>query len=209
MFNSKKILVYTDASFKDNYGGWGAVIVVDHKFIVIGGKIASYIKTSGSAEFYAIYKSLLYIVEHFKHIDKITFNTDHNGIVTSFKNYMKNKEFKGKDINKGLINLVFSIARQRKIFINTNHVKAHQYIVPNFPRKTFDNLKKTSTAVMIRYHERMKKQYRFHTLNSSTYNKLKKLGWNKSAICNNMADRFSKQMRKKYSRTNWGYVLMQ
>jgi ribonuclease HI len=203
MQNSKKLLIYTDASFKDKCGGWGAVIVNEDKFNVVGGKVSSFITNSGSSEFFAIYKSLLYIIENFKQVEQVTFNTDHFGIVSSFKRYIRNKQFNGVSINKGLIILIFNLAKKHNIFINTNHVKGHQSIATKFPTKTFNNLKKADRSAMITYHDKIRRQQRkFSSMTPQIYLTLKKIGWNRSAIFNTMADSKSKTMRKRHSRNN-------
>ena len=53
MYKATKLLIYTDASFKDKCGGWGAVFVCDNKYTIAGGKVSAYIDNSGSSEFFA------------------------------------------------------------------------------------------------------------------------------------------------------------
>jgi len=201
--NRNKLLIYTDASFKDNCGGWGAVFVTSNHYTIAGGNVSKYITNSGSSEFFAIYKSLLFAIENYPTINQITFNTDHQGIVSSFKRYIKDKKFNGSPINKGLIILIFKIAKKHNIFINTNHVKSHQIIPPTYPTKTFENLKKTKKEILIRYHQNLRKKTKHSIFSSEIYSTLRKFGWNKSAIYNTIADSKSKLMRKKHSRANY------
>lgn len=202
MYKATKLLIYTDASFKDKCGGWGAVFVCDNKYTIAGGKVSAYIDNSGSSEFFAIYKALLFVIENFPLVSSITFNTDHQGIVSSFKRYIKDQSFNGISINKGLILLIFNIAKKYNIFINTNHVKGHQAIAPSYPKKTFENLKKTDRKILIQYHKSNRHKNKPSIFSNQIYKTLRKIGWNKSAIYNTIADSKSKVMRKRHSRNN-------
>lgn len=194
---SEKVLIYTDASFKNGIGGYSAIICYKGKKEVVLGKIPHYVDNSGAAEFYAVLKALMYVRDRHPLVKKVTFNCDHCGVVDTLKKYIKGLPPSGKKITILIRKYIFQIAKNNKIFIQTNYVEAHQKLQQTCVKKTIKNLKKKHSLHQKINDFKVKKE---NLLNSLKYEDMKRYGSNKSSILNNLADHHSRRARRKFER---------
>jgi hypothetical protein len=196
-----RALIYTDASFKNNCGGWSAIIIVNNKQELISGKVASYIKDSGTSEFYAVFKAFQYIRAYYPEVNKICFNTDHQGIVDSLRGKLRNFKptIRGPTSTaKKLKKMIVFIAKRHKIFIHSNYIKAHQPIIVFKNMIIMNNLKQSVDTLKLIESFKVKKDT---LLKNADYIRLRKGGNNRSAILNSIVDAHSKRVRRKYEKS--------
>lgn len=224
MHNTDKILIYTDASFRDTVGGWSCIFVHNHKIKKIEGFTPKYVQDSGTAEFYAVMKAIEHIRHYYPKINKISVNTDHQGIISSFSKYyksLKNDEnaiIYGKSSNRMIKKWILHQLKIMNAFMSINFIESHQIINKPSLKKLIKQLKnKNDTLFMsnrIKWHKntywekvrqnKNKKRKDFNEEKKLAYDyiQLKKAGTNRSAILNNFADIFSRKMRRKAQRMN-------
>lgn len=208
MTKKHKVLIYTDASFKNNYGGWSAIIIYNNKKELISGKVASYIRDSGTSEFYAVLKAFEHVLYHYpKEINKISFNTDHFGIVDSFRGVKINScDEKSDSISKIIKKMIIFKSKRRNIFLNANHVKSHQPLLVFKSMSVFENLRKSTKTIKMIEKFKIRKET---LLKNADYDKLRKGGNNKSSILNNIVDAHSKRMRRKAERSEYNKTVIE
>lgn len=124
------ITAYTDGSCVNKIGGWGFVLIENHKETPVSGKVPIYPTTNQYAELYAIYSTILYVINNKDIKNGLTIYTDSIysiGCLTKWnKNWVKNGWVNSKGlpvVNKELIQSILNISTE--LTIKYYHVKAH------------------------------------------------------------------------------------
>ncbi len=137
--NNDKLVVYTDGSCKDKYGGYGYLVIQNNFVSPICGKVPYYPCTNQISELYAIYMAIQSLIQSYKDdliktgviiftdskycIGCLTtwyYNWQNNGWINSKKESVKNQE-----LIKNILNMSVGLK------IKYEHVKAHNGHVYN------------------------------------------------------------------------------
>lgn len=146
-----QIVIYTDGSHKNNYGGWGFVVTYNQKVIAEHyGAVVAYPGTNNQGELNAIYSAL----NMYPEVSVIYSDSMYSiNIFTQWINGWRNKGWRKSDgqpiKNQELIILIDQLLQQHNQPVIFNHVRAHQGHVFNEHADQLANIGRPDTILEV------------------------------------------------------------